>query len=276
MNKTYQIFLVIPLLGAVAFLLKEKYYASPTTIMPSPHRDTSNFGDIRTSSSGHLDNEPTRDSSKSTDAALKNQPNVESLEQLIDEANKKYEKNPDIFYTGKLVGHDTYLNGNASDDAIKMQAVLQSTLLQPLKDKFLVSYLGAAGSHDFERVKDNILKLSQDDSIGKELIGESLRLLSFTNVKPAFDTLVALPWTESYGGALVGISANWVMDDPETASAQIKKLKGSPSFDWAVAGLVQATRATDPSAATTWRNEIKKAEALALADSITYTFRRKY
>ena len=202
--------------------------------------------------------------------------NPETLEDLVSEANAKFAQNPDVLFVGKLVGKTTYLEGNPQDDQRRISAVLNSNLAQPLKDKFLVSYLGAAGGIDFSRVQNTIHKLAVDGSINQELVGESLRLLSFTNVKPAFDMLKELPWKKEYSGALVGIAANWVIDDPEKASDEVRNLKGLPAYDWAVAGLVQATRATDPSSAAMWLGEIRDSEALANANALTYTFRKKY
>ncbi len=202
--------------------------------------------------------------------------NPETLEDLVSEANAKFAQNPDVLFVGKLVGNTPYLEGNPADDQLRISAVLNSNLAQPLKDKFLVSYLGAAGGIDFSRVRSTILKLAVDGSINQEHVGESLRLLSFTSAKPAFDMLKELPWKKAYSGALVGIAANWVMDDPETASHEIGNLKGLPAYDWAVAGLVQATRAADPSSAAMWLREISDPDALANANALTYTFRKKY
>jgi hypothetical protein len=157
-----------------------------------------------------------------------------------------------------------------------MREVLQSELLQPIKDRFVIDYLSAAGSQDFSRVKANIMSLSQDESINKESIGEALRRLAWTNVAPAFETLANLTWSQSYAGAYVGISSTWVMDDPETASREIAMLKGRPAYDWAVAGLAQATRVVDPEVTKKWMLEIKDPAALDMAKSITYTFRQKY
>ena len=203
-------------------------------------------------------------------------PTTESFQEMVDEANQKYAQNPEVMYLVKLIGSDTYLAGSQKDDSQKINTVLQSNLVQALKDKFLPSYLSAAGGIDFERVRGTINELARDPSVKQELLGEALRQLSFTHVESSFDLLLNLPWNDAYAGSLVGISANWVMDDPEIASRKIAKLKGQPAYDWAVAGLVQATRASDPPSAEKWMREIKDPDALTQAKSLTYTFKQKY
>lgn len=67
--------------------------------------------------------------------------------------------------------------------------------------------------------------------------GASLPCRISNTFQLAVDFLRELPWKKEYAGALVGIAANWMMDDPETASDEIRNFKGMPAYDWTVAGL---------------------------------------
>ena len=155
-----------------------------------------------------------------------------------------------------------------------LNSLLKSNLAGKLKEEIISRYVKAnAGSAvDMEKVISLAESLHR---MSPELLAQIYQDYAGTDPVRAVALLSTKKWNNDLQKATTVAYATFAMEDAIKASELIKNQKGSESYDWAVAGLYQVIRSSDPESAKVWRAEIQNPDAQSAADAIRYSIQIK-
>jgi hypothetical protein len=168
----------------------------------------------------------------------------------------------------QLIDPVDFKKQNTSGDSSRLNALLNSDLHADVKNKFFQTYVCSIAL-DRSRLNAIVTEFASSPNLPPKTLSSTLAIAAFDKPSDIFTIFKRLPWHSDYSEDVGRVFVDWTADAPEEASKAALTLKNnSPMYEWAVAGVVQAIRLSDPAGAEIWSKELS-GKALDFASSVT-------